>query len=210
MNAVARIYCRVSTEEQDLRRQDDLIKFAQNHGYYVAKVYREKASGYTANRKVLNELIDDLQEGEAVIVERVDRLSRLPLKQAQGLLARIEEKGASVVVPELIHLINMEVGDSDLSKLITNTIHKLLLQIMMDFAHTDYQSRRAQQSRGIALAKLAGNKYLGKAPNVKQHQSIIALAKTGMNTSAIAETLKCSASQVRRIKRMHKDQLEEN
>ena len=137
-------------------------------------------------------------------------MSRLPLKQAQGLLARIEEKGASVVVPELIHLINMEVGDSDLSKLITNTIHKLLLQIMMDFAHTDYQSRRAQQSRGIELAKRAGNKYLGRAPNTKQHQSIIALANTGMNTSAIAETLKCSASQVRRIKRLHKELLNDN
>lgn len=207
MNRIARIYCRVSTEEQDLTRQEDLVKFAQDNGYYVAKVYKEKASGHDVNRKVLNELIDDLQIHEVVIVEKVDRLSRLPLAQAQTLLEKIEEKGASVVVPELIHLIKMEVSeDSDLTKLITKTLHKLLLHIMLDFAHTDYQTRRERQKQGIELAKRQG-KYKGRVANNKQHQSILALAKTGLNTALIAETLGCSTSQVRRIKRLHKEEI---
>nr|QZX59027.1 putative resolvase [Acinetobacter baumannii] len=44
MNNVARIYMRVSTEKQDLERQEKVINDARNAGYYIAAVYREKAS----------------------------------------------------------------------------------------------------------------------------------------------------------------------
>ncbi|KPC03359.1 Stability/partitioning determinant [Pseudomonas amygdali pv. lachrymans] len=41
---VTRIYLRVSTEDQDLQRQEAIIGKARTSGYYVAAVYREKAS----------------------------------------------------------------------------------------------------------------------------------------------------------------------
>ncbi len=41
---VARIYLRVSTEDHDLQRQEAIIGNARTSGYYVAAVYREKAS----------------------------------------------------------------------------------------------------------------------------------------------------------------------
>ena len=47
---VARIYLRVSTEEQDLTRQSGIEETARAAGYYVAGVYREKASGARAAR----------------------------------------------------------------------------------------------------------------------------------------------------------------
>lgn len=40
----ARVYLRVSTDEQDLARQDVIVAEARAAGYYVAAVYREKAS----------------------------------------------------------------------------------------------------------------------------------------------------------------------
>ena len=60
----ARIYQRVSTEEQNLERQNALIEKAKAEGYYIAGVYKEKASGVRADRPVLNKLIADLQEGD--------------------------------------------------------------------------------------------------------------------------------------------------
>ena len=42
---IARIYLRVSTIEQSNQRQEKIIDEATNNGYYIAKVYREKASG---------------------------------------------------------------------------------------------------------------------------------------------------------------------
>ena len=44
---IARIYLRVSTAEQDLGRQEKIKEGAIAAGFYVAGVYREKASGVT-------------------------------------------------------------------------------------------------------------------------------------------------------------------
>lgn len=46
----ARIYQRVSTEEQNLERQNAQIEQAKTEGYYIAGVYKEKASGVRADR----------------------------------------------------------------------------------------------------------------------------------------------------------------
>ena len=43
MIKAARVYLRVSTEEQDLARREVIVAGARGAGYYVAAVYREKA-----------------------------------------------------------------------------------------------------------------------------------------------------------------------
>ena len=56
MNAspmMARVYLRVSTDAQDLERQEGIITVAKAAGYYVAGIYREKASGARADRPEL-------------------------------------------------------------------------------------------------------------------------------------------------------------
>lgn len=42
---VARIYMRVSTEDQGLNRQDAIVESTKAAGFYIAGIYREKASG---------------------------------------------------------------------------------------------------------------------------------------------------------------------
>lgn len=51
---VARIYLRVSTEGQDLRRQNEIEESTRNAGYYIAGVYKEKASGARAGNIFLS------------------------------------------------------------------------------------------------------------------------------------------------------------
>jgi hypothetical protein len=58
---VARIYLRVSTDEQDLTRQAEIEHGTRSAGYYIAGVYREKASGARADRPELLRMIADLQ-----------------------------------------------------------------------------------------------------------------------------------------------------
>jgi DNA invertase Pin-like site-specific DNA recombinase len=60
---VARIYLRVSTEEQELTRQEGIEQATRTAGYYVAGVYREKASGARTDRPELIRMIADLQPG---------------------------------------------------------------------------------------------------------------------------------------------------
>ncbi|WP_170912793.1 recombinase family protein, partial [Xanthomonas axonopodis] len=88
---VARIYMRVSTDGQDLERQESLVAGARDAGYYVAGVYREKASGARADRPELLRMISDLQPGEVVVAEKIDRISRLPLAEAEKLVAAIRD-----------------------------------------------------------------------------------------------------------------------
>ena len=60
---IARIYLRVSTEEQDLTRQAAIEHSTRAAGYYVAGIYREKASGARTDRPELLRMIADLQPG---------------------------------------------------------------------------------------------------------------------------------------------------
>jgi DNA invertase Pin-like site-specific DNA recombinase len=54
---VARVYLRVSTQGQDLDRQESIIAEARDAGYYIAGVYREKASGARADRPELETVL---------------------------------------------------------------------------------------------------------------------------------------------------------
>lgn len=50
---IARIYLRVSTDEQDLTRQGAIVENTKAAGFYIAGIYREKASGARADRPEL-------------------------------------------------------------------------------------------------------------------------------------------------------------
>jgi DNA invertase Pin-like site-specific DNA recombinase len=67
-------------------------------------VYREKASGARADRPELLRMIGDLQPGEVVIAEKIDRISRLPLAEAERLVKAIQSKGARLAVPGVVDL----------------------------------------------------------------------------------------------------------
>lgn len=100
----ARVYLRVSTDEQDLARQGAIADGARDAGYYVAAVYREKASGARPDRPKLLRMIADLQPGEVVIAEEIDRVSRFPLAEAERLVDAIKSKGARLTVPGIVDL----------------------------------------------------------------------------------------------------------
>ncbi|WP_459076177.1 recombinase family protein, partial [Vibrio lentus] len=70
----------------------------------MAGVYKEKASGARADRPELLRLIGDLQPGEIVVAEKIDRISRLPLPEAEKLVDSIRDKGAKLSVPGLVDL----------------------------------------------------------------------------------------------------------
>lgn len=52
---------------------------AHQAGDYIAGIYRDKASGARADRPEQLRMIADLQPGEVVAAEKIDRISRLPV-----------------------------------------------------------------------------------------------------------------------------------
>lgn len=204
---VARIYIRVSTEGQDVQRQEAIIQEAKASGYYVAAVYREKASGARADRPELLRMIDDLQGGEVVIAEKMDRISRLPLADAEQLVKAIRDRGAKLAVPGVVDLSELVVTAEGVARIVLESVQEMLLRLALQMALDDYEDRRKRQRQGIELAKVAG-RYGGRTPNHVMNARVVALREGGSSISETARLAGCSVSQVKRIWKKCKDDLD--
>jgi site-specific DNA recombinase len=93
-----RTYSRVSTTKQkedgvSIETQQVRMKeYCDRKGYTIVKHYKDEArSGRSADREGLLQMLDDLQEGEIVIVYQLSRFSR-SMKDAIDLIDRIQNK----------------------------------------------------------------------------------------------------------------------
>ena len=64
-------YAGVSTDDQDLTLQRTALKQAG-----CKRIYQEKVSGAKRDRPALTRMLDQLREGDVVVVARLDRLAR--------------------------------------------------------------------------------------------------------------------------------------
>lgn len=201
---IARVYLRVSTDEQDLQRQERIQEDARQAGYYIAGVYREKASGARADRPELLRMIDDLQYGEVVIAEKIDRLSRLPLAEAEQLVEAIRAKGARLAIPGLVDLSEVAAGTDGVTRIVLESMQQLLLKLALQMAHDDYETRRERQRQGVELARAAG-KYQGRRADEAMHARIRALRAGGHSIAETARLAGCSSSQVKRVMALQRE-----
>lgn len=147
-------------------------------------------------------MIADLQQGEVVVAEKIDRISRLPLAEAEQLVRSIRAKGAKLVVPGLVDLSDFAAETDGVTKIVLEAVQELLLKLALQMTRDDYETRRERQHQGVQLAKVAG-KYAGRIPNITIHQRIVALRSAGQTIKRTAELAGCSESQVKRIWAIH-------
>lgn len=200
---IARVYMRVSTDAQDLSRQDAIVENARAAGFYVAGTYRETASGARADRPELLRMVADLQPGEVVIAEKIDRISRLPLPEAERLIASIQARGARLAVPGIVDLSDLADEAEGVAKIVLEAVQAMLLRLALQMARDDYDDRRERQRQGIELAKSSGQ-YTGRKANTKVHDRIVALRSAGHTIPETARLAGCSESQVKRIWALHR------
>lgn len=91
-----------------------------------------------------------------IIAEHIDRITRLPLAEAEKLVNRIREKGAFLAIPGIINLSQIQT-DSDIAKIVLDSIQTMLLKIALQMARDDYEQRKKRQAAGIAEAKNKGD-----------------------------------------------------
>lgn len=199
---VARVYFRVSTKDQDLNWQDAIIDQAKNAGYYVAGVYLEKASGARASRPELLRLITDLQKGDVVIAEKINRISRLPLAEAEKFAVSIRSKEARLAVPGIVDLTDLADGADGMAKIVLQSVQDTLLKLAVQMAHDNYEERRERQAQGIRLAR-SERKYAGRQPDRQKWSQIIELRERKHSIAGTALIVGCSISQVKRIWALH-------
>ena len=197
-----RAYLRASTDEQDAgRARDSLEQFAGEHGQVIASGYQENASGAATDRPELLRLLKAARKGDALLVESIDRLSRLPLEGWQKLKSAIDSKGLRIVALDLptSHqgMINIK-GDEFTGRMLA-AINSMLVEMMAAIARKDYEQRRERQAQGIEKAKAEG-KYNGRPIDPDLHKRVKELLKAGLGIRATPLNADCSTTTVLRIR----------
>lgn len=162
-------YCRVSTEEQNERRQTEAMK-AQN----VEKLFVEKISGKNLNRPQLKAMMDYLREGDTLVVESYSRLAR-STADLLNIVGELTKRG--------IHFVSLK------ENIDTSTPQgKLMLTIFGGIAEFERECILQRQAEGIAIAKAEG-KYRGRKPIDKPSNwdEVIKLWKDGEITARKAQ-----------------------
>src|SRR5262249_61969616 len=97
-----RAYLRASTDEQDASRARSQVEaFAADRGMQIAAWYVENESGAKLDRPELFRLLADAHPGDVLLVEQVDRLSRLGAADWERLKAELATHKVRVVALDL-------------------------------------------------------------------------------------------------------------
>jgi len=195
-------YLRASTTEQDATRAKEQLKaFAAESGERVASWYVENESGSTLQRPELFRLLGDCEAGDILLIEQVDRLSRLNEVDWQKLRTELKTKGVLVVALDLPtshqSMQPARKGDDFTGRMLA-AINDMLLDMLAAVARKDYEDRRRRQAQGIATAK-ADNVYTGRRPNEALHSRIKDCLASGMSLRKTSTTVRCALSTVQRV-----------
>ena len=197
-----RAYLRASTQDQDATRAKSLLeKFAEEANQQVASWFIENESGTKAARPELLRLLKDSQTGDVILVESVDRLSRLNRSDWESLRATIQSKGLRVVSVDLpTSHAAMRLNDADeFTSRMLDAVNNMMLDMLAAIARKDYEQRRERQKQGIEKAKQEG-KFQGRPKNEQLHEKISALLDKGFSVRKAAEIAGCAPSTVQRVR----------
>lgn len=196
-----RAYLRASTAEQDASRAHAaLAQFAADHDQRIASEYLENVSGAKADRPELLRLLKDAHKGDVLLVESIDRLSRLSAEDWQTLKAVIDSKGLHIValdLPTTHQAMSAKTGDEFTNRML-GAISGLMVEMMAAIARKDYEQRRERQAQGIEKAKADG-RYKGRPVDEDLHKRVKELLKAGMGIRATARHAQCSTTTVLKI-----------
>lgn len=198
-----RAYLRASTDSQDASRaKQPLINFAAEYGHKIAAFYVENESGTKLERPELFRLLADSHEGDILLIEGVDRLSRLSAADWDSLKTIIAQRKVTVVSLDLSTshaALKPAEGMDDFTKGMIAAVNQMLLDMLAVVARKDYEQRRERQAQGIAKGKENGV-YKGRPADTDLHKKIATLLADGKSIRAIAGLLDCSTTTVQKVK----------
>lgn len=199
---MVRAYLRASTDDQDARRALSALEdFVAEHGQRIAARYVENESGAKLARPELFRLIGDALPGDVLLVEQVDRLSRLNADDWEALKLKLAEKRIRVValdLPTSWLAMSPNAGEADdPTQGLLDAVNRMLLDMLAVVARKDYTDRRRRQAQGIEKAKAKGA-YRGRPVDANKHARILDLLKRGMSWTEVQKTLDVSRSTILR------------
>jgi DNA invertase Pin-like site-specific DNA recombinase len=175
-------YARVSTDGQTLDAQREALALAG-----AEKVFAETASGAHTARVQLAKVLNSLNEGDTLLVTRLDRLAR-STRDLLNIMAAVSEKKASFR------------SLADVWANTTTPQGRLMVAVLGGLAEFERDLIRARTGEGRARAKARGQS-LGRRPILTAHQQDEARQRklAGEPVREIARSYNVSASTISRI-----------
>lgn len=197
---VVRAYLRASTEDQDAERaRTELETFVEERGLEIVAAYVENVSGAKLDRPELFRLLRDCRKGDILLIEQVDRLSRLTSADWAKLKAEIARKHVRIVALDLpTSYMFVEADTESFTARMADAINAMLLDILAAVARKDYEDRRRRQAQGQARAKAEG-RYKGRPENVKRNEAIAGMLRRGSSWSEVQNATDCSRATIAKI-----------
>lgn len=153
-------YARVSTEQQNLDRQLDMLT-----QYGVDYIFNEKMTGTKRNRLELNKLLDRLMAGDTIVVESLSRLGR-STKDLIELVDLFEKKQ--------VHLVSLK------EQIDTSTpAGKLLFTLMSAIAQFERDVIAERTREGLNAARARGRVGGRPRANEQKVKQAVKLYQTG-------------------------------
>lgn len=194
-----RAYLRASTAEQDASRaRGALDAFAEANGFRIAARYVENESGSRLDRPELFRLLNDCDPGDVLLVEQVDRLSRLSSADWSKLRTEIEQRQIRIVSVDLPTSWNLVSPPDDFTARMFAAVNGMMLDVLAAVARKDYDDRRRRQSEGVIRAKTAGL-YKGRLENVDRNAAIARSLRQGQTWREIMAATGCSRTLLAKI-----------
>lgn len=165
-------YLRASTKEQDATRSlEELKNFAKEKKFEIDDYYFENESGTVLERPKLYEIINQVNPvyTNIILIEEVDRLTRLNEKKWSELSRVLDSKNIHIVALELptSHMIlsQNESADEFLGWML-KAVNKLVLECAAALARKLYEVRKKRCEQGIKKAIEKGVKLGRKVGSI--------------------------------------------
>ena len=175
-------YARVSTADQELDLQRRVL-----HEAGAERLFEDKASGARLERPELARLVEQLREGDVVMVYKLDRLSR-SLKDLLEILSRIDEAGA---------------GFRSLTEAIdtTTAAGRMMMQMLGAFAEFERAMIVERTRAGLEAARRRGVRVgRPRALNAAQRQEALRMLLEGRSKREVARLFGVSPRTLDRLK----------
>ena len=192
-------YLRASTKEQDAGRAiAELTRFVTDHGKDIASFTTENESGTTLARPKLMALLNSMQPGDVLLLEQVDRLTRLNADDWQALKRIIESKGVLIVSLDLptSHTVLNSTDIDEFTGSMLKAINGMMLDMLAAISRKDQDDRKRRQAEGIAANK---HKFRGRPIDAELHKKVLRELAKGKSQRDVAAIAGCSLSTVQRV-----------
>jgi DNA invertase Pin-like site-specific DNA recombinase len=174
-------YARVSTSQQSL---DIQIRALKEAGVKANRIFTDKASGSSVDRPGLDLLRMKVEDGDAILVKKLDRLGRdtadmiqlIKAFDAQGVAVRFIDDGIST--------------DGDMGKMVVTILSAVAQAERQRILERTNEGRQEAMAKGVVFGRKRKNKSRG---------AILNMWKQGLGASHISKTMNIARSTVYKV-----------